>query len=104
MKKYIATDIINNAIERGYSKVALILNITQGHGGYSSSSGQIAIDPNNIKLGEDYMTLTRLGYTKKDYDYSNPKKHSKFVLGVEDGEIDTLILEYDTILMIGLID
>lgn len=101
MRKEIVEEIIERAQYTNRNKIVLALDMEQGHGGYSSSSFRLELDlqKNPITMHENYMEIVALIY----YDADKKKTKSKFVFGAEDGNVEIIFIEYETIKAIGFI-
>lgn len=82
-----------------------VLDYLKSRGGYSSSSGSLTIRCKNttVNFYDDYMIIDNLSYYETKDKWSEPTLHSKFTTGVENGNVETLILPYDQIKMLGII-
>ena len=103
------SDIIKAVIKKAKTnkkKVIIVLDTISGHGGYSSGQTWFTIDPNKnvVKFEDNYLTIDQLCHSVKDTpSWSNKIKiESLLTFGVEDGEINTAYIEYETIKLIGL--
>ena len=95
MKEEIVDNIIKKA-KKDNKKVIIVLDTISGHGGYSEGQTFFSINPNFIELMDNYIIVNNLIYQKKE------TKMSRLTFGVEDGEINTAYIEYETIKLIGL--
>ena len=103
MRYEIVQDIIKKA-KRDNKKVTIVLDTISGHGGYSEGQTFFSTNPDFIELKDDYIVVNNLFYSHKDLPSfrGQEKTKSRLTFGVEDGNINTAYIEYETIKLIGL--